>query len=201
MLKVFFIIFWLFFIMTPRGSCVPIQTPDLEERNEFVIRSPDNWGYRTFRGKNGLIGVLWPGNVSFNMTDTACFVFLQTADQSIPEVPDNVNLFREKCPEADFKFFSEENDNPTYSLAETYFTGRCGRTTILFKETIRQYTLIFALISGRYISKREFADIKNVVKAYRIEVKKYLKMDISDELKKEEKQNATADETKIKKSV
>lgn len=165
---------------------VPIETPEVEERNEFVIQAPSGWGYRTFKGKNGLIGVLWPEHVSFNMTDTAIFVFLETAGISANFPLDNLNLFEEKCPQASFVFpdidqslSSEEKEKytDTLSLGEKYFRGRCGKTMILFKETISQYTLIFALISARYVSKKEFADAKQVVRAYKNEVESSLGID------------------------
>lgn len=152
-----------------------ITTPEIEEKNKFFIHSPSDWGYRTFKGENGLIGALWPANTSFNLTETAIFVFLQTADEKLPEIADNINLFHEKCPGMDFKLFTPEKNNNIFSLNETYFSGRCGRTTVLFKETIGQYTLIFALISGNYITKKQFEDTKAIVKAYKDEVENYVK--------------------------
>lgn len=190
MWKIFAIVSLLFVNLS--GHCMPIPTPEVEERNEFVIRAPSGWGYRTFPGKNGLIGVLWPSNVSFNMAMTAIFVFLQTADEPIPEPLANINLFREKCPGADVKFFrpndeqETEKNKDTKSIAETYFTGRCGRTMILFREVINQYTLIFALISKDYITRKQFADTKQIVQAYKHEIEESL-------IEEEEEENPPPD--------
>lgn len=158
--------------------CIPIPTPEVEERNEFAIRAPSGWGYRTFKGKNGLIGVLWPANVSFNMAMTVLFVFLQTADQPIPAPLDNINLFREKCPKANVRFIRSEDipekKRDTLSISDQYFTGRCGRTTVLFREVVNQYTLIFALVAKDYVTKKQMADVERVVKAYRNEIEEHI---------------------------
>jgi len=167
----------------------PIETPDEEERNEFCIRSPDGWGYRTFEGNNGLIGTLWPAEKTFNSTDTAVFVFLQNDNEEFPEAPHNINIFMEKCPQASFHFFKKESDkeeegeddkkenhenDDTLSIAEEYFSGRCGRTMILFKEKVEYYTVIIALVSAKYVSKSQLADVKLAARAYRREIEKYL---------------------------
>ncbi|MDR2782174.1 MAG: hypothetical protein LBB21_07050 [Holosporaceae bacterium] len=156
---------------------VPIETPELDERNEFAIQSPEDWGYRTFKGKNGLIGVLWPKGTSFNSTDTAIFVFVQDSKEKLPKKPDNINLFTEKCPKAKFKFskMTKRKRDETLSIAEEYFSGRCGRTMILFKEVIDNYTIIVFLASARYVSKKHLSDTKKVVANYRKEIEKYIK--------------------------
>jgi hypothetical protein len=155
-----------------------IETPSNEERNNFMIQSPEGWGYRTFKGKNGLIAVLWPSETSFNHTDTAIFIFLQNNAEKLPDIPDNINLFTEKCPSANFKFATlKEKENETLSIAETYFSGRCGRTMILFKANIdNNYTLIIALVSAQYVSQKQFADTKAIATAYKKEIKRHTKM-------------------------
>lgn len=194
------LLFFMLITMFSNTSAVPIETPDVEECNEFAIQAPSNWGYRTFKGHNGLIGVLWPSKTSFNMTDTAVFVFLQKTDEEIPEELDNINLFTEKCPQAEFILATpDEEKDPTMSLAELYFKGRCGRTTILFKEVIKQYTLVIAFISARYASKQEFADTKNIVESYKIEISKALGLKPDDnnedsKEKTEKSQSAESDE-------
>lgn len=176
-MKICIMRFWLPILLFSNflAVAVPIDTPEVDERNEFVIKCPFGWGYRTFKGHNGLIGVLWPANTSFNLTDTAVFVFLQTAYEDIPDEADNINLFTEKCPLAQFKFAEEgtENDN-TLSIEEKYFSGRCGRTMVLFKEVVGPYTLVFAYISANYVSKKQFFDVKQMVAAYKDEVQKYI---------------------------
>jgi hypothetical protein len=154
---------------------VPIETPEFDERNEFVIRSPEGWGYRTFRGKNGLIGVLWPAGTSFNSADTAIFVFIQNDNEKLPPLPNNINLFTEKCSKANFKFSTKKDQDKTQSIAEEYFTGRCGRTMVLFKEIIDNYTVIIALVSANYISKAQLNSTKEIVSAYKEEIEKYIK--------------------------
>ncbi len=155
-------------------KCDPIETPDFDERNIFAIKSPLGWGYRTFVGKNGLIGALWPAGTSFNKTDTAVFVFLQNNNEPLPEVPDNINLFREKCEKADFKFAAPSSENDvTQSIAEHYFSGRCGRTMILLKEQIGNYTVIVAFVSARYVTKKQLDDVKEIVRSYKREIQKY----------------------------
>jgi hypothetical protein len=156
---------------------IPIETPEFEERNKFVIRSPGGWGYRTFNGKNGLIGVLWPSGTSFNSTDTIAFVFLQNNNEKLPRKPANIKIFNEKCPRAGFKFAnSKDEDNETLSIAETYFSGRCGRTMILFKESVRNYTVIVALISAKPVLQKQLVDTKQIIAAYKKEIEKYLKI-------------------------
>jgi hypothetical protein len=167
---------------------VPIETPEFDERNEFVIRAPDDWGYRTFNGKNGLIGALWPRGTSFNSTDTAIFVFLQNNNEKLPKKPANINLFTEKCPKANFKFSKiskeskkrrkkddDDNDDETFSIAEEYFSGRCGRTMILFKEVIENYTVVIFFASAKYVSKKQLEDAKTVAANYRKEIAKYIR--------------------------
>lgn len=172
MIKILLLLFLLFNFRT---EAVPIDTPDIDERNEFVIKCPLGWGYRTFRGHNGLIGALWPAQTSFNLTDMAVFVFLHTTDEEIPGELDNINLFTEKCPLAEFKLAPLESANDmTLSISEEYFKGRCGRTMIFFKEIIDKYILIFACVSAKYISKKQFADIKGMVESYKAEVEKYI---------------------------
>ncbi|MDR0968352.1 MAG: hypothetical protein LBL99_01805 [Holosporaceae bacterium] len=171
---VLFLLATLFTNFTCRG--VPIATPDFDERNEFVIKDPHDWGYRTFNGKNGLIGVLWPAGTSFNSADSAIFVFLQNNKEKLPAKPCNINLFVEKCPKANFKFASsKEKNDQTLSIAEQYFSGRCGRTMILFKEAIEEYVVIIALVSAQYVTKKQLADAKEVASAYRKEIEKSIK--------------------------
>ncbi len=169
---------WFFLLLILLGGevkCDPIETPDFDENNIFAINSPLGWGYRTFVGKNGLIGVLWPAGTSFNKTDTAVFVFLQNSNESLPSEPENINLFREKCEKADFKFASENSRNDaTKSISEDYFNGRCGRTMILLKEQVRNYTIIVAFVSARYVTKEQLEDVKSVIKSYKKEIQKYL---------------------------
>lgn len=169
---------WFFLLLILCGGevkCDPIETPDFDERNIFAIKSPLGWGYRTFVGKNGLIGVLWPAGTSFNKTDTAVFVFVQNNNEPLPEEPDNVNLFREKCEKADFKFAPTDSSNDeTQSIAENYFRGRCGRTMILMKEQVGDYTIIIAFVSARYVTKQQLDEVKEVIKSYKKEVQKYL---------------------------
>ncbi|MDR2068128.1 MAG: hypothetical protein LBP41_04035 [Holosporaceae bacterium] len=161
---------------------VPIETPVFDEKNELVIRSPTQWGYRTFPGKNGLIGVLWPFGTSYNSTNTAIFVFLQSEKDKKPENPDNINLFREKCPRANFKFASPEDmDDQTKSIYEKYFMGRCGRTMVLMEEVVHDYTVVVTLVSGRYISKQELKDAKEVAASYVKEIKKYIRDNFPEE--------------------
>lgn len=154
-------------------KCDPIYTPDFDPRNIFAIKSPIGWGYRTFAGENGLIAVLWPAETSFNRTQTAVFVFIQNADAPLPEVPDNIHLFREKCEKADFKFAKSNND-VTKSIAENYFEGRCGRTMILLKEQVGNYTIIVSFVSAGYVTKKQLDEVKEVVRSYKYEIQKYL---------------------------
>ncbi|MDR0677303.1 MAG: hypothetical protein LBF57_01330 [Holosporaceae bacterium] len=169
---IFLIGFFSFF----RSYSIPIETPEFDERNPFVINSPEGWGYRTFKGKNGLIGVLWPNNLTFNATNIAAFVFLQNTNTKLPRKPANINLFYEKCPQAKFQFSSIEKINDeTLSIAERYFTGRCGRTMILLQETVENYNVIIALVSAKYITKEQLADIKSVAASYKREIEKYIR--------------------------
>jgi hypothetical protein len=94
---------------------------------------------------------------------------------AMPKAPCNINIFKEKCPSAEF-VFSKPGDRRDYtqSIGEKYFKGRCGRTTVIFEEKIGHYDLIFVTVSDKYITKRQLADIKNVVIGYRKEVEKYL---------------------------
>lgn len=168
--------FALFFTLAETPA-VPIDTPDPDERNNFVIRCPDGWGYRTFEGNNGLIGVLWPKGTSFNLTDTAIFVFLQDNNEPFPEEPDNINLFDEKCPKAKFMFDKTRSDSDlTQSLGERYFSGRCGRTMVIMKERIENYNIIILAVSAKkYITKDQLYDLKEITRAYRREAEAYLR--------------------------
>ncbi len=157
-------------------ECVPIETPDQPERSRFVIKAPNGWAYRTFKGNNGLIGVLWPKGTSFNDCDTAVFVFIQDFNETfLPEVPDNGHLFHEKCPKAEFKFADLEDDqNETLSIEEKYFTGFCGRTQILFEEKVKNFRIITVLASSFYVSDDLFDDVKYIVSAYKTEIEESL---------------------------
>jgi hypothetical protein len=174
---------------------VPIKTPHLEESNKFMINSPGGWGYRTFRGDNGLIGTLWPAGTSFNATDTVVFVFLQNNSKKLPKIPDNIDIFKEKCRQASFNFFQRQkkSNNATLSLSEKYFSGRCGRTMILFKEVIENYTVVIALISGGYVTKKQVTDVKEVASAYKKEIEKY----INDSRSESESKTTKSPKTKI----
>lgn len=181
----FFLFLLFIFLFSIEISAVPIETPEVDERNKFVIKCPDGWGYRTFKGENGLIGVMWPAGTTFNLTDTAVFIFVQNNKEELPKLPDNINLFTEKCPKAKFKFTDKsEEDDPTLSLGEKYFSGRCGRTMLIIKETIDHYNIIMAVVSAKYITKSQLAEIKEAAGNYRHEVEKYLKA-----LSKEESNN------------
>ncbi|MDR0753659.1 MAG: hypothetical protein LBE95_03265, partial [Holosporaceae bacterium] len=131
--------------------------------------------YRTFPGRNGLIGALWPFGTSFNSTDTAIFIFIQTNNEEFPIVPDNINLFTEKCTQANFKF-SRDTYNETLSLAEKYFSGRCGKTMILFEEHVGNYTVIISVVSAEYVSREQLADAKKIMAAYKKEIETYMKI-------------------------
>ena len=154
------------------SECVPIETPEPPERSRFVIRAPSGWAYRTFKGNNGLIGVLWPKGTSFNDCDTAVFVFIQDFDEPfLPEVPENGHLFREKCPKAEFKFADSEDDqNKTLSIEEKYFNGLCGRTEVMFEEKVKNFRIITVLASSFYVSDDLFDDVKYIVSAYKTEI-------------------------------
>ncbi|MDR1375765.1 MAG: hypothetical protein LBJ45_03055 [Holosporaceae bacterium] len=180
-MKKLFLFFVVILALQKDLFSIPIETPIFDEKNELVIRSPTKWGYRTFRGKNGLIGVLWPFGTSFNSTNTVIFIFLQSEKDKKSENPDNINLFREKCPRANFKFASPNDmDDQTKSIYEKYFLGRCGRTMVLLEETVQDYTIIVALVSGRYISKQELRDAKEVAASYVKEIEKYIKDNFSE---------------------
>ena len=174
---------------------VPIDTPDVDERNNLVIRSPDGWGYRTFRGNNGLIGVFWPKGTSFNKTDTAVFVFLQDSNEQFPEIPDNINLFTEKCTKATFKFAEiTADENPTKSLGEKYFNGRCGHTMILSEEKIDNYRIVIALVSAKpYVTKTQLRDLKEISNAYRRETEEYITNKQNINLEDDEEDNDSDD--------
>ena len=154
------------------SECVPIETPEQPERSRFVIRAPSGWAYRTFKGNNGLIGVLWPKGTSFNDCDTAVFVFIQDFNEPfLPEVPENGHLFREKCPKSEFKFADAEDDqNQTLSIEEKYFTGLCGHTEVMFEEKVKNFRIITVLASSFYVSDDLFDDVKYIVSAYKAEI-------------------------------
>jgi hypothetical protein len=171
-------------------KAIPIDTPDNNYTGEgvFVIKCPNGWGYRTFRGDNGLIAALWPAESTFNAAGTAVFVFLQNSTKPLPKIPCNINLFTEKCTKANFHFATAQDKNDsTKSLNEKYFAGKCGKTMILFEENVQKYTLIFAFISDGYVTKNQLADVKELIANYRIELEEYIKM--IDSLKNEETEN------------
>jgi len=195
------LLYYLFSLLFFFGSyCVPIETPDQPERNKFVINAPDGWAYRTFKGNNGLIGVLWPKGTSFNDCDTAVFVFIQHINEPfLPEVPENSHLFKEKCPKAEFNFTHLEDDqDATMSIEEKYFTGLCGRTEVLFEEKIQNIRAVTVLASSFYVSQNLFEDVKYIVSAYRKEIEKELKNQKRQKLKLKNKQTS---ESKISKKV
>ena len=176
-----FLVLILFaFAETP---AVPIDTPDTDERNDFVIRCPDGWGYRTFKGENGLIGVFWPKGTSFNLTDTAIFVFLQDKSKTLPKIADNINLFTEKCTKARFKFIPlEAENNPTKSLGERYFRGRCGRTMVIIEESVEAYNIVILIASAKaYRTKKQLSDLKEIANAYKREAEEYVKRSNSED--------------------
>lgn len=159
------------------GMCnaIPIETPDIEERHNFVIKCPKGWGYRTFKGNNGLIGVMWPVGTTFYSTDTAVFVFLQDNSKKLPKVPCNINLFTEKCTKAKFKFLDKKSLNDkTLSLGEQYFNGRCGRTMVVIKESIEPYSIIIMIAAAKYITKKQLTDLKEIAASYKIEIQSYI---------------------------
>ncbi|MDR2724140.1 MAG: hypothetical protein LBB25_02970 [Holosporaceae bacterium] len=190
--------FWIFVFSYFCACGDPIETPDEDESNIYAITPPGGWGCRTFKGKNGLIAVLWPYETNFNAANTAIFIFLQSNNKKLPKVPDNINLFTEKCPLANFKLalesdgveefalesddveeFTLESDDveedveeETISLGKKYFTGRCGRTMIVFREKAGGCTIIALLVSAFYVSKKQLADTKAVVSAYKKEIEK-----------------------------
>lgn len=197
----FFLISLLLFFET---IAVPIETPDLDERNDFVVRCPSGWGYRTFRGDNGLIGVFWPRRTSFNLTDTAIFVFLQNNDKPLPQKADNIHLFRGKCTKAKFKFATERSErNPTKSLGEKYFRGRCGRTMVIIEEMVGPYRMVLLIASAkRYITKRQLLDFKEIARAYKCEAQEYFDRaqsgDLDDLDDDEDEEEADEDNEKSK---
>ncbi len=155
---------------------IPIETPDQPERNKFVIRAPNGWAYRTFKGENGLIGILWPKGTSFNDCDTAVFVFIQDFDEPfLPEIPENSHLFHEKCPKSEFKFADSEDDqDETMSIEEKYFKGLCGRTEVMFEEKVKNFRIITVLASSYYVSNDLFDDVKYIVSSYKKEIEESL---------------------------
>lgn len=165
---------------------IPIFTPDIpEECNNFMINGPGGWGYRTFSARNGLIAVFWPETKNFYETDTAVFVFLQDNNEPIPDEPENINLFTEKCTKANFHFSLDHYD-PKKSLAEQYFSGRCGRTMIILKEEVENYHVIIAFVSARYVTRKELKEVKRIAKNYKDEIEAYIKSQpISKKLKKD----------------
>ena len=172
-MKLLYLVFTVLFCWTLIGD--PIETPDIPERNKFVIRVPTGWGYRTFKGDNGLIGVLWPRGTSFNKCDTAIFVFIQDFNSELPDIPANAHLYSEKCNKSQFKFSNPETDSDkTVSIEEKYFAGPCGKTEIIFEERVENYRIVTLLASARYVSHETFDDAKFVAQAYRIEVEKSL---------------------------
>ena len=193
------LLYYLFAFLFFCGShCVPIETPDQPERNNLVINAPGGWAYRTFKGNNGLIGVLWPKGTSFNDCDTAVFVFIQHIDEPfLPEVPENSHIFKEKCPKAEFNFTHLEDDqDATMSIEEKYFTGLCGRTEVLFEEKIQNIRVITVLASSFYVSQDLFKDVRYIVSAYRKEIEKNLKNQ-----KKSKAKNQQISEPKTKNSM
>lgn len=153
-----------------------IATPDNLEHNRFAINVPTGWAYRTFKGENGLIGVLWPKTTSFSKCDTAVFVFIQDFDEEfLPEVPENVHLFKEKCSKAEFKFaLLEDDQDKTKSIEEKYFSGHCGRTEVLFEEKVENFRIIVFFASSFDVSRELYKDVENIVSAYKKEVKTWL---------------------------
>lgn len=170
--KTFFIVLFLI-----AGICnaIPIATPDIEQRNNFVVKCPKGWGYRTFKGSNGLIGVFWPTGKSFYNTDIAAFVFLQDNTKKLPKIPCNINLFTEKCTKAQFKFLEKNRINDrTLSLGEQYFKGRCGKTMVIIKVSVDPYTIVIMLASAKYITKKQLADLKEIAERYKAEIIDYI---------------------------
>lgn len=175
-LRFFIIIFFVLFSFVGIRAAIPIDTPDFDERNDFVIRYPQGWGYRTFKGQNGLIGVMWPSDVNFHSTELAVFIFLQDDSRPIPKIPCNINLFTEKCNKAKFMFATKSNaHDPTFSLGEKYFQGRCGKTMVILKESVPPYNIIILIASAKYITKKQLSDLKIVAKNYRKEIEQYVK--------------------------
>jgi hypothetical protein len=162
-------------LLSLKLQAIAIYTPANTENNKFAIKCSNEWGYRTLKGDNGLIGVMWPATSTFNLTGTAVFIFVQDNRAALPKVPCNINIFREKCTGADFKFSTAaENKNYTKSIGEKYFKGRCGRTTVIFEEKVGQYIIIFFFVSDKYVTKKQFAEVKEALKGYKEEVEKYI---------------------------
>ncbi len=176
-------------ILPKSRACKPIYTPEFDAKNKFVINAPIGWGYRTFNSDNGLIGVLWPRGTSFSSTETAVFVFLQDTNiELFKKKPKYSNIFTEKCPKAAFRFAKNEDMNDkTKSIEEKYFSGRCGRTRILFEEKVKNYRLIILLVSGHDIPAKLFNDVRYTVSAYRKEIEKSFGLD-EDEKENTEQQ-------------
>ncbi|GHT97283.1 hypothetical protein FACS1894126_1040 [Alphaproteobacteria bacterium] len=164
--------FSLFFAL--EVAAIPIDTPDHPEENIFAIKCPTGWAYRSLKGDNGLIGLVWPAESTFNATGTAVFVFLQDSKKPFPKIPCHLNIFTEKCTKAEFNFYRKKKGDPTKSLNEKYFRGKCGRTMILFEEVISNYTLIFAFISDGYVTKTQLATVQEIVANYREEAEAYI---------------------------
>jgi hypothetical protein len=176
MMKNFSLCFVALFAICGKLLADPIETPEFDERNKFVIHAPEDWAYRTFNGDNGLIGVLWPIGNNYNQADTVVFIFAQEFGSRLPAKPANIHLFTEKCPQANFVFSkNKDGSDPTKSIEETYFTGRCGRTMILFEEKVGKYAIIAALISSKHVPKEQLDDARTVVNAYKKEIEKYIK--------------------------
>ena len=164
---------FIFFLMFEGVNAVAIDTPNMDERNEIAINPPYDWGYRTFPGKNGLLGAFWPKNTTFNLTQKAIFVFIQDDNAEPDDVPENINLFTEKCEKANFNF-SEKNRDITDSIYETYFSGKCGRTMILLEDSIAQYKIILSVVGATNVTKKQLRDAKEIMHSYKKEIKKQI---------------------------
>ncbi|MDR1334778.1 MAG: hypothetical protein LBJ19_00660 [Holosporaceae bacterium] len=163
----------LFFNTSAREIYTPATSFD---GNHIAIKTPLGWGYRTFPGINGLIGVLWlmySNSISFNNADTVIFIFLQSRGAELLDAPDNVHLFKEKCKKSTFKFASDADarDNKK-SIYEKYFSGPCGSTMVVFEEEIGSKRLICALVSAKKeISQSILYVTREVIKTYKQEIK------------------------------
>jgi hypothetical protein len=147
-----------------------IDTPNKSyDGNKIAIKIPGGWGYRTFPGRNGLIGALWPNGTTYHKAKTVIFIFLQSRYNGTPA---NVNLYEEKCTKSKFKFATEkDNKDPRKSVYEKYFTGPCGSTMVLFEEIIGDWHLICVLASSKEsISKIALTNAKEVVNHYKKEL-------------------------------
>jgi hypothetical protein len=119
---------------------------------------------------------MWPAWTTFNLTDTAIFIFLQDDNAKIPKIPCNINLFSEKCTKAKFRFISQkESNDPTLSLGEKYFRGRCGRTMIIMKETVENFNIIILAAAAKTLSSKQLDDVKKISASYRSEAEKYVR--------------------------